>query len=118
MNPNFNRPMKGWMFDDMKDGRTQCAYCRTHIRWEFHLKHPNETAELVVGSECVKSFLADGDPEAALKFHKADWTQRRGYFYKRAFDHVFVIKQNKWGRWDVGYTPSVKAHVSRWTWSK
>jgi hypothetical protein len=110
--------MKGWTLVKVDDGSAWCEYCNTRIRWEYHLRHADVTKQLVVGNECVKSFMDEGDAAAALKFFRQDWAQRRGYFYKPAHERTFIVGKNKWDKWWVAYAPSVQAHISRWTFSK
>ena len=119
MNPQFaNLPMKGWTLLYVSDGDAHCDYCSTKIRWEYHLQHPDVKAQLIVGNECVKSFINAGDADAALKFFKHEWTQRRGYYYKRAHDRTFVIGQDKGKRWWVAFAPGVRSPREYWTFSK
>jgi hypothetical protein len=120
--PDF--PMKGWKLDTINDTTCNkpkkgcCDYCHAHLRSEYCLTHPDSTFYLVVGSECVNSFSDSDDIAVARKFFNAEWSQRRGYYWKQAHGRVWIVKRNQFDKWSVAYTPSVRASLHRWVWSR
>jgi hypothetical protein len=96
--------LKGWTLDRVfrvhEDHATgagaHCDYCGARIVWAFRLLHAPVRAgagdhyleaakpiEVIVGSECVNSFIDDVDGKASIAFLRAAWKQRRRYFWKR-----------------------------------
>jgi hypothetical protein len=97
--------LKGWTLDRVfrvheDHGAGQhCDYCGARIVWAFRVLHaPADTGFLesaapiavVVGSECVHSFVDDVDGKASIAFLRAKWKQRRRYFWKK-LNHTTVI---------------------------
>ncbi len=102
--------MKGAQLLDIEDtaGEGHCEYCGARLRWHYVLLLVDKKT-IRVGSECVKSFLDDGDPKAAMAFFRDAWTQRRTYYYKRFAKFVWVIGQSKkTGGWYVAATESLR----------
>jgi hypothetical protein len=112
----------------------QCEYCETGIVWKYVIrfqgrlpgdKQPvvvvgNDRIQpaIIVGSECVKSFVDGGDPAAALAFLKGKWRQRRHYFCKRAHGFTFVIGQNATtGKWWKAVADNLRPDATSWRFS-
>lgn len=100
--------MKGWRLVFVKTGAARCEYDKCHqpIKYECHIERDGQT--MIVGRECVNSFVDEGDAQVALKFFQDEWKQRRSYYYKRAHGRVFIIQRAKTGSWYVKYARSVK----------
>jgi hypothetical protein len=75
------------------------------------MTHLGSSAPLVVGYECLKSFLGTAHARAATQFFRAKWRQRRTYFYKQWHGQqqrgVLLTGTNRRGMWWVAVAPRV-----------